>query len=422
MAELYAGYGETILNPPMGVELAGYGYYLNRRAESVLDDLKARAIWLGDGANDVLLISCDLIGFTVEFSDAIRKAIASEIHIPREHILLACTHTHTGPASMPLDACGEVSPEYLETLPAAIAEAARRARADRQSATMRALFETVMPIGINRRLQSFETIDPVAKIAVLERKKEKLYIVNYACHPVTLGPVPAVSADWPGAVVAAIERRGHRGVVFQGFCGDIDPVCFANRWGKGTPEMLTVYGEAIDRQICLAEQYANPVEIAGLKGVEKRIRLSLQVPDLSSIQREKQYLLAQFKKAPGTMRAIETWAEEAAARRDSTAVNPWLENVPIQKIAVGDVAFIGLPGEVFTAYSLKLRKQWPTLFTIGYAGGCEGYIPTAQAYHCADDYACYQAPKLYRRLFPFAPRLEEDVLRACGDLLAGKRR
>ena len=38
-----AGYGESVLTPPLGVELCGYGYYLERRAESVLDELKAVA-------------------------------------------------------------------------------------------------------------------------------------------------------------------------------------------------------------------------------------------------------------------------------------------------------------------------------------------------------------------------------------------
>ena len=34
-----AGLGKWELTPPMGVELAGYGYYLGRRAESVRDPL-----------------------------------------------------------------------------------------------------------------------------------------------------------------------------------------------------------------------------------------------------------------------------------------------------------------------------------------------------------------------------------------------
>ena len=43
-----AGFGKWELTPPMGVELAGYGYYLNRCALSVRDPLYARAVLLED--------------------------------------------------------------------------------------------------------------------------------------------------------------------------------------------------------------------------------------------------------------------------------------------------------------------------------------------------------------------------------------
>ena len=44
-----AGYGKYELTPPMGVELAGFGYYLERRAQTVIDPLFARAVLLEAG-------------------------------------------------------------------------------------------------------------------------------------------------------------------------------------------------------------------------------------------------------------------------------------------------------------------------------------------------------------------------------------
>ena len=61
----------------------------------------------------MILISCDLIGFSVEFSDGVRERIASAFDLPRENILLACTHTHSGPATAPLESLGALDPEYL---------------------------------------------------------------------------------------------------------------------------------------------------------------------------------------------------------------------------------------------------------------------------------------------------------------------
>ena len=48
------------------MELAGYGYYLQRQAKYVLDPLYARAVLLEDGARRALMISCDLLGLSAE--------------------------------------------------------------------------------------------------------------------------------------------------------------------------------------------------------------------------------------------------------------------------------------------------------------------------------------------------------------------
>ena len=45
MNDLLAGYGEATVTPPLGTELCGYGGMV-RLAESVLDELKAHAVWL----------------------------------------------------------------------------------------------------------------------------------------------------------------------------------------------------------------------------------------------------------------------------------------------------------------------------------------------------------------------------------------
>jgi hypothetical protein len=65
---LTAGYGARIITPPLGVDLCGYGFYLDRKAEQVRDDLKVRVLALKTKDQALVLASCDLIGFTVDFS------------------------------------------------------------------------------------------------------------------------------------------------------------------------------------------------------------------------------------------------------------------------------------------------------------------------------------------------------------------
>ena len=218
---IQAGYGEQIITPPLGVDLTGYGYYLDRKAESVLDDLKTRAIFLHRDGTTLLLISCDLVGFSVRHSDQIRSELSQEFNLPFESILLSCTHTHTGPATLELRALGEIDADYLASLPGKIKKAVKQAIAEAVDAEFHHHREALEPIGYNRRQRSFSPIDPVLKIGLLSRATRDIYFLGYSCHPVALGRLSSVSADWPGAVIREMENRGHHAVFFQGFLDSI---------------------------------------------------------------------------------------------------------------------------------------------------------------------------------------------------------
>ena len=66
-----AGFGLAEITPPMGVELAGYGYYLQRKCDSVRDPLYARAVILESGEQRQLIVSCDVLGLSQEVADAV---------------------------------------------------------------------------------------------------------------------------------------------------------------------------------------------------------------------------------------------------------------------------------------------------------------------------------------------------------------
>lgn len=412
MPDLLVGFGERVITPPMGIDLSGYGYYLDRKAETVLDDLKVRVLFVRQETESIALISCDLLGVTVEFSDDVRKKIAAKHAMPIQNILLACTHTHSGPAVQPLRGLGEIDTKYREWVVNEIVKAVESAVHDQDESVLCYGSETIEPIGYNRRNGNFGLIDPVLKIAVFKRPNEKIYLLNYPCHPVTLGPTREISADWPGAVITEIERHGHRGIFFQGFCGDIDPVSNLNRWGKGSSDDLRFYGESLCRRAFMAERYAATPAKVELRAVERRIDLPLDISCRETIERDKETWLRKYENDPSWERFVREWIVEAVDLCEKLKGKPCLPDVPVQAIVIGGVYILGLPGEIFCRYSLRLRRRWPLLFTLGYAGGNIGYLPTADAYAAAGDYACYGAPGLYH-LPPFTKEVEEVVLREC---------
>lgn len=409
MSTLLVGYGEQVINPPVGTELTGYGYYPDRGAEGVLDDIKVRVLFLQEKEKSIVLISCDLLGFSVEFADTVRREISLDTKIPLENILISFIHTHTGPACQRLRGCGNINEEYLKTLPGLIKNAVRQAVDERKEAEVFYSFENLEPIGFNRRNRSFSPIDPLLKVIIFKREDKKIYLTNYACHPVVLGRIKEISSDWPGAFIREVEKGANYGIFFQGFCGDIDPVTNLNRWGGGTKEDIDFYGELLYNRVLKCERYATEILNPNLKVIEKRIRIPLNVPGKEAIEEEEQHWLEK-NESINARRFIQEWAKSAKEKYQGLLKNPYMDNIPVQMISIGELRMVCLPGEVFCEYGIRLRKRYPALLTIGYANGVIGYIPTKRAYRKENDYACYIAPKIYN-LFPFLPEIEDILMK-----------
>jgi len=411
MNGLTAGYGERTITPPLGVDLAGYGFYLDRRAESVLDDLKCRAVHLRAGEAALVLVSCDLIGFTVEDADAIRSRIAAAHGLPREAVLLAATHTHCGPATQPMPGLGEVDPAYMERLRGLILDAAAEAVAAPRPAGLAYALEAIEPLGYNRRRNDFCGIDPVLKAVILRTPDRKIHLLSYACHAVVFGRRSHVSADWPGAVVRAIEAAGDRAVFFQGFCGDIDPLVQKNRWGEGTADDLADIADLVRRRLVRAGRYAVEQPEPRLAAVERRLAIPLTVYDKRTIERQAASFARTYSQFPGADRFAEGWRERALAAAPGLRRAPQVANVPVQAVRIGGLRIAALPGELFSAIGLKLQATDGPLVPVGYANGNIGYVPTDRDFKDKTDYACYCAPMFYQ-LFPFAAGVERIFLKA----------
>jgi hypothetical protein len=411
MNGLAAGYGERTINPPLGVDLAGYGFYLDRKAESILDDLKCRAVHLRSGAAALTLVSCDLIGFTLEDADSIRDAIAAAHGLSREAVLLAATHTHSGPATQPMLGLGEVDAAYMGRLRALILEAAAEAAASARPAEFAYALEAIEPIGYNRRKKDFSGVDAVLKAGLLRFSDHTLYLLSYACHAVVFGRRRHVSADWPGAVVREVEKGGDRAVFFQGFCGDIDPVIQMNRWGEGTPQDLLDIADLVRRRLARAARFAVPQPEPRLAAFEHRIDIPLVIYDRRTIEREAAAFAKTYARFPGAGRFARDWRERALVAAPRLRKDPAVSDVPVQALAIGDLKIAAMPGEFFSEIGAKLGTPRGPVVPVGYANGNIGYVPTDCDFRDADDYACYCAPMFYQ-IFPFERGVERSFLRA----------
>ncbi len=414
-----AGFGDRVITPSPPFPLVGYGIYLGRKANSVLDDLKVRTLFLEDLAGTRCLIAAyDLIGFSINFSDHLKFGIEDRFGLPAENILLSFTHTHSGPPSMFLRGMGNVDKDYLAAVSEKTFEAVEDARKDLQPAEIRWNIEEIEPIGFNRVNGTLEPVDTQLGILAFEREDLNIYLANYACHPVTLGRNTAVSADFPGRFCGEIEKEGDRLLFMQGFCGNIDPFRNKVRWGAGTEKDIQFYGKHLASRFRKALEHRRPMSGSVIKARLERIGIPYDICPVKDIQKEAGRLLDTFKdfEKEKSRRFADEWLKDAKTAFSVLKEKPFLENVPVQILKLGEVNIAALPGEVFCELGLTIKDRFPGTFPAGYANGNIGYIPTAAAYKKERDYACYSAPKFYAE-FPYKDSIEALFTKTVLDML-----
>ena len=94
-AELEAGVAVADITPPVGYRMCGYFY--ERLSTGVRDPLHARVIYLHQNNQQAALVFCDLIGVPQAVTDRARAIAVRKTGIASTNILVAATHSHTGP-------------------------------------------------------------------------------------------------------------------------------------------------------------------------------------------------------------------------------------------------------------------------------------------------------------------------------------
>ena len=92
------GFGRSDLTPRVGVELAGFGAFINRHSVGVRDRLWARAMAIeaADGEAAVI-VGLDLCVIYRETTERVCELLHEATGVPPERVMVNCTHTHSGP-------------------------------------------------------------------------------------------------------------------------------------------------------------------------------------------------------------------------------------------------------------------------------------------------------------------------------------
>jgi len=375
-ATCQAGAARVKITPDLPCFLAGY--FHERPAERVRDDLYATAMVFENEGQRLALVACDLIAMTDKVNNAATAIIADEVGIAAENVLITTSHTHTGPEIR--EAYMPYKPDYVELLPGLIAAAVRQAAA--------AMFEATVNVGVGEakelsynRLQRLagggevfggrapdgETIvgpagpvDSSLQTLAIHDSERRLrgLVVNFACHPDVIGGGSAdfVSADWPGEMcrnLMAVYGDDVPVLFLQGTAGDINQSNYlgSSFYAQGGPEKAQQMGRGLAGAALLAAERAKPLDELTLDSSLETLEMPFytRTPEVMAYVAELKARIdncSYFEKA--FIKRVEAWPNDGKSDR-----------FDIRCFRIGDVAIVGMPGEIFTSWGLETKRYSP---------------------------------------------------------------
>ncbi len=419
ISKLVAGAARTMLEPRIGVAMAGYGGRIGR-SSGVHDRLAVQALVIGDGQTNLAIAGVDLLGLGIRIADDVCARVAAESDIAAHAIVIGATHTHSGPAfnlfATPRPGAQPGPDRDLDwelDLPRKIAATILEANRDLEPVRTRTAGAR-FALGANRRLLTpggemrlfpnySGVADPEVKAIGIYRADGSAlaFVLNYPCHGVMLCEDNLLfSRDYPGFAQDEIERLGRANgqgaisIFLNGATGNIDPR------RRGSFDAAREAGVEMARAALEALARAPDVSEAGI--AVRRIPLTLRLKDLNgALATARAYLeqtslaleshpggeyrlgriRAEHERAAQSLRALEEL--ERSNLRDRRVDAERRELATRLSVArIGETAIVGLPGEAFVELGLALKANpyFPHTLVVGYCNDLILYIPTREAY------------------------------------------
>lgn len=329
-AEIRVGLAQVDITPPIGGRTTGYS--AAKPTDGVHDPVIAQVMVLELDRDCVALAVCDLCVYN---SAKLHNQIAS---IGVDRLLLMNTHTHAGP-NLSQDDFPSTEKPWKDTVDERLFAAIKEAKQN----TFKGYFaaaESHIQLGYNRLVHRgnyavthfenperipYGSVDPqVGVIRVTdEQQNVRAILVNYACHPVVLGPRNTkISSDYPGVMRDIVQKDFGKNCIcmfVQGGGGDINPLFMAR-------------AEARDKDFEVVQKMGELLAV------------------------EVKRALAMAKEAPGVSGSFSIMSSEAQFR------NRWK---PSESMTLGvttllindEIGVLTLPGEPFHQFQLEFRHK-----------------------------------------------------------------
>jgi neutral ceramidase len=401
ISTLRIGIAEVNYTPEVGLDLVGNYRGNDAASRGIHDSLFAKALVAADDKGvKAAILSIDICLLPKEPVEFMRNYIASKTDIRPENIMIMATHTHSGP---PSDLTSPKAKEYLTRAAGAVVEA----NANLKPTVISVGRSSESRISHNRRLkckdgtthmcweklepgyviEPWGSIDPeVITLSFNQDGKKTGVLVNFGCHATTLtGSNWMYTADYPGYLAEAIKKvegKDFKSIFCNGCCGNVTQVDYKIGFPSTFQECQRI-GYMLAVSAMEAMQHANPV-------ATDRIAVSREMVPLSRINISDE----QLEWAKKLMKKVEKEGMppiQADGMPDAYYAKEWItlrknqdivDSVEVMVIRIGDIAFAGLPGEIFNEFGKDIKAKSPCKNTIvtGLTNDERAYFPTAVSF------------------------------------------
>jgi hypothetical protein len=412
-APLEIGLAAEDITPPVGWRMSGY--FSERLSTGTHDPLQAKVLVLRQGPERAALVICDLIGVPASLTTPVRQRASQKTGIPTDHILIAATHTHTGPLyfgalrehfhRVAMARAGKDPYERID-YPAILAErlvdAVTRANRHLQPVQFGVTKAEVRGLAFNRRYHMKDgsvvfnpgklnpnivspagPIDPEAGVVFFQtadRSRPLACLTIFALHTDTVGGTD-FGEDYPFHLERTLRQYVGRdlwSVFGLGTCGDINHLNVGDaRAQKGQEEadrIGTALGEAVVRAFPTLEEAGRPA----LAARSTTVRVPLQQHSADQIAWARTNMMSVGTTNLPFLKQVEACKIMDLQWRDAASLS--LE-VQVFRLSA-DTALVGLPGEVFVELGLAIKKASPfkNTFVLELCNESLGYVPTRKAF------------------------------------------
>lgn len=411
---LSAGYARLTVNPPMGIPIAGY--FIERRADGILDDLEVVALAISSGEKKTILMTIDNCGIVKEYLTPWREMIAKSTGVSADAIFIHSTHTHQGPL-LDKNNPDPLIREYEEQLRISVGKAAAQALNDLKPAKMGIGIGEAKNVAFIRRFRmkdgsvrtnpgvnNPDIVAPMGevdeRVNVLRFDREggqSIVLVNFGNHPDVVGG-NKISGDWVSLTRRFVEKSLDSACIFfNGAQGDVNHVNVHPKAGDFNDLFLDFDG--------CSRGYGHSRHIARvLTGAVMSVYDKVEWLDVDDIRYVQKIVDIPSNKAdPKDLPLAHQYNDWHKAGRDDlipyeammlttvvaeSARMVRLENAPdtfpmlFSAVAIGDVALFVIPGEPFTGVgrAIKEAEGWKLVLPCCNTNAKEGYFPMIDSY------------------------------------------